>query len=163
MVQKDEVFKQTVKKKGVWDFKELYDFCFNWFVKENFNPVEENYTEKASDRGKEIILKWSPYRKVTDYFKFVIHVDWHILGMETIDAERDGKKIKTNKGEVKIVIKSDLVKDYESRWEDKPLWKFLRGIYDKHVIRTTIDQFEDRLIDKTVEFVTELKAFLDLN
>lgn len=163
MVQKDQVFKQALKKRGIWNFNELYHFCYDWFQKEDYILMEQQYTEKMQDAGKELILKWSSYRKITDYFKFVIDVDWHILGMNPIEVERDGKKIKSNKGEVKITVKGILVKDYESRWEDKPLWKFLRGIYDNYIIRTTVDDFEDRIIEKAVEFFDDVKAYLELS
>ena len=81
-----------------------------------------------------------------------------------IDAEieRDGKKEKTNKGEVKMEFIVDLVKDYEEKWEDEPLWKFLRGIYEKYIIKTTSDEYEDRLEEDALEYIDQIKAFLQL-
>jgi len=162
MVQKSEVYKHVIKKKGFWNYTELYNFCFDWLQRENYHVVENEYIEKMSDFGKEVLLEWKAQRKVTDYFKNVIHVKWHILGMNSAEVERDGKKEKTNKGEVKITISADLVKDYEARWEDKPLWKFLRGVYDKYIIRTTTEEYEDRLEDKATEYAGDVKALLDL-
>ena len=57
----------------------------------------------------------------------------------------------------------DLVKDYEGRWEDEPLWKFLRGTYEKYIIRTTNDEYEDRLEDDALEYIDQIKAFLQLS
>ena len=162
MAQKKMAFKQVVKKKGYWNYVDLYIFCFDWFKKENYTLMEHQYVEKQSDFGKELVLEWEAYKKVTDYFKFVIKLDWHILGMNTAEVERDGRKEKTNKGEVKIAIKGELVKDYESRWEDKPFNKFLRGVYEKYIIRTTIDEYEDRLVEDCVEFTAQVKSFLEL-
>ena len=87
-------------------------------------------------------------------------MDWHILGMKDAEVEIEGKKVKTNKGEVEIVFKANIIKDYEKRWEDKPLWKFLRGIYEKYIIRETIDEFEDDLEDDVKDMIKDLKAFL---
>ena len=152
MAIQSEIYRQTLKKKGFWNYVEFYNFCYEWFGKEGYILIEDQYTEKNTDIGKEIILKWIAYRKVTDYFKFVIKADWHILGMNPAEVERDGKKEKINKGEVKIKVVAELVKDYEDRWEGKPLWKFLRGIYEKYIIRTTVDEYEDRLIEKANKF-----------
>lgn len=82
--------------------------------------------------------------------------------MKDAEVEQDGKKVSTNKGEVGIVIKATLVRDYEERWEDKPIWKFLRGIYEKYVIRTTVDEYEDSLEDKAKEYLKDMKAFLQI-
>ena len=82
--------------------------------------------------------------------------------MSDAEVERDGRKIKTNKGEVKMTISADLEKDYEEKWENKPLWKFLRGIYDKYILRTTIDEYEGRLRGDAQEYIDQIKSFLQL-
>ncbi len=106
------------------------------------------------------MISWEADKKVTDYFKYVIALDWHILGMKDAEVELDGKKVKTNKGELEIVFKGTIVRDYESRWEDKPLHKFLRGAYENYIIRTTIDEYEDGLDEDTKNLISDLKAFL---
>lgn len=156
------IAKQTIKKKGYWNYSELYGFCFNWLKDNGYSVKEGEYVEKLSDFGKEIQLKWEGGRRVTDYFKFVIKVEWHILGMNDAVIERDGKQEKTNKGEIKLSISADLVKDYEDNWDKKPMIKFMRGIYDKYIIRTTIDNYEDVLKDDFKEYVNQIKSFLEL-
>jgi len=162
MAEKKEVYKQTLKQKGYWNYEELYKFCFNWLVDEGYKIEEKEYTEKLTSFGKELVVKWEASKKITDYFKNVIKAEWHILGMKDAEVEQDGKKVSTNKGEVKIVFKGELVRDYENRWEDSPLWKFMRGVYEKYVIRTTKKEYEDDLEDKVKEYIKETKAFLQL-
>lgn len=156
------IAKQTIKKKGYWNYSELYGFCFSWLKDNGYGVKESEYVEKLSDFGKEIQLKWEGGRRVTDYFKFVIKVEWHILGMTDAVIERDGKQEKTNKGEIKLSISADLVKDYEDNWDKKPMVKFMRGIYDKYIIRTTIDNYGDVLKDDFKEYISQVKSFLEL-
>ena len=163
MAEKNTVFKESIKHKGYWNFTDLYGFCFDFLKDEGFSVKEKNYTEKISSFGKEIVIEWDAWKKVTDYFKNHIKVNWRVLVLKDAEVERDGKKESTNKGEVKITIEGMLENDYEDRWESKPFYKFLRGIYEKYIIRTTIDEYEDRLIDVTVKFVAELKSFLQLS
>jgi hypothetical protein len=163
MAEKNTVFKQSIKHKGHWNFTDLYNFCFGFLKDEGYHVKEGVYTEKISGFGKELIIEWSAEKKVTDYFKNYIKVKWHVLGMKDAEVEQDGKKINTNKGEVKIAIEGMLENDYENRWENRPLWKFLRGIYEKYVIRTTVDQYENRLTDVGTKFVGEIKSFLQLS
>jgi len=163
MAEKKEVYKQKVKQTGYWNYKELYNFCFNWLKDEGYKLKEKEYTEKITSVGKEIILKWEASKKITDYFKQVMKVEWHILGMKDAEIEQEGKKVSTNKGEVKITVKAELVRDYEERWEDRPFYKFLRGVYEKYVIRATKEEYENNLEDKAKDYLKEIKAFLNLS
>jgi len=162
MVEKSNVLEQALKHKGYFNFRDLYNFCYDWIKEQGYEVSEKNYTEKLSANGKEIIIKWEIEKEVTDYFKNLIEVKWHILGMTDVEIERDGKKEKTNKGELKIKFSADLERDYEKRWEDNPIWKFLRGVYDKYIIRTTIDEYEDRLREKAEAYIEQVKSFLVL-
>ena len=163
MAQKSSVFEQTLMHKGYFNFSDLYNFCFQWLQDEGYtNLAEESYQEKLSDIGKEIKIKWIAKKKVTDYFRNIIELKWQIIGLVDAEIERGNKKEKTNKGDLRMDFSADLEKDYENRWADKPIWKFFRGVYDKYIIRTTIDEYEDRLTAKAVSFVSDIKAFLQL-
>lgn len=160
MAQKKDVYKATLKQVGYWKYTELYDMTFNWLRDHDYKIQEAKYDEKLSANGKEIIIKWIAKKKVTDYFKYQIKLDWHILGMKDAKVEIDGKEVKTNNGEVKIEFKGVIIKDYENRWEDKPFWKFLRGTYEKYVIRESIEEYENDLEDNVKEMIADTKAFL---
>jgi len=80
----------------VQDFTELYNFCYNWLKNEDYVLEEKEYVEKNPAVGKEIIIKWEAWKKISDYFKNVIKMNWHILGMNDVDIEVNGKKDKTN-------------------------------------------------------------------
>jgi len=162
MAQKKQVYKQTFKHTGYWKYSEVYNMMFDWFKLRNYKLKENLYNEKIQTNGKEVLIRWDAERKVTDYFKFQIQSEWHILGMTDTEVEIDGEKTKTNKGEVEIIFKGNLIKDYEKRWEDRPLWKFLRGVYEQYVVRATVDEFEDDLEDEVKEVISDLKAFLKL-
>ena len=162
MAEQNSVLKQVIKQKGYWNFSDLYNFCFDFLKDEGFSIKETQYTEKISAAGKEIIIEWEASKDVTDYFKNLIKVKWHILNMKDAEVERDGKKETTNKGEVKFTIEALLEKDPENVWEKRPFYKFMRSIYEKYIIRTTIDQYEDRLKDIIQRYIGEIKSFLQL-
>ena len=160
MAQKKDVYKATLKQVGYWSYKELYNMTFNWLKDHDYDVQEDKYEDKSSADGKEIIIRWIGKKKVTDYFKYHIQLDWHILRMNDAEVEVDGKKIKMNKGEVKIEFKGTLIKDYEKRWQDKPVHKFLRSMYEKYIIREAIEEYENDLKDDTKEMIKDTKAFL---
>lgn len=162
MAETSGVFEEVIKHKGFFNYADLYNFCFNWFKDQGYKVGEENYVEKLSGFGKEIQIDWKAKKKISDYYRNIIIVKWHILGLNDTDVEVEGKKTKTNKGDLKIKISAELERDYEENWDKDKMWKFLRGIYDKYIMRTTQDEYEGRLAGKATQFTEDLKAFLNL-
>lgn len=163
MATKSTVFKQSIKqKKGHWNFKDLYDMAHQWLLDNGYLVAENKYEDKVTGGGKDLAIEWTAEKKVTDYFKYRIDLRWTISSLKDVEAEREGKKVSTNTGDVKIEVKGILVMDYEEKWENKPLWKFMRGIYDRYIIRTTIDEYEDSLYEESSELIDQLKAFLQM-
>ena len=163
MSEKDNVFKGKVKQTGIFDFKEFYRFCYTWLVDEGYLVSEKTYSEKITPGGKEVEIEWNATRKISDYFRFVMKVNWRILGMTDVEAEENGKKLKMNKGQVEISIAATLEKDYEHRWEGNAFKKFLRGMYDKYIIRGRIDQYEGKIFMEADEFLAQVKSFLAIS
>lgn len=162
MAESKQVIKEVIKNKGFFNYSDLYAFCYNWLKDEGFGIAEKEYVEKVSGFGKEIMIEWEAGKKVTDYFQNKIKLKWHILGLQDAEVERDGKKEKTNKGDLKMTFSAEIVRDYEDRWETTKTWKFLRSIYEKYIIRTTVDEYEDRLNGTAESFVEDVKAYLML-
>lgn len=160
MAEKDEVFSGKVKNSGIFDFKELYRFCYVWLVDKEYQVIEKEYTEKLGATGKEVVIKWSANRKISDYFRYVINTEWRILGMKDAEVEINGEKVTLNKGNTEIKAKAILIKDFEHRWENSGFLKFLRGVYDRYIIRGRISDYEDKLLEEVDEYLAEIKAFL---
>lgn len=159
---KNNIVKDQIGKDGYFNYFQLYNLIMNWFNDRGYDVFEKKYAEKLKDEGKKIDTKWQCYRPITDYFKFEFVIKFDITGMSDVTIERDGKKEKTNKGDLKFNIEANLMKDYEARWENKPFWKFLRGVYDNYVLRTTNDEYADKLLNEATELINEVKAFLEI-
>ena len=163
MVEKDKLFESNVKHVGIWDFKETYRTLYEWLLNEGYDVNEKTYKEILGPGGeKEIEIEWKAYRKISDYFRFVIEVDWHIMRMTSVEAEIEGVKRKMNKGRIEVKIKTILEKDYEARWEGKAFFKFLRTMYDRYLVPARIESYEEKLIGEGDELVAQLKAYLEL-
>ena len=161
MGSKESVVSKKLKQVGFWNYRDLYAFCFD-YTKDTlgYNISEKMYEEKETGGGKDIKIEWEAKKKYTDYYKGVISIKWHIIGMKDAEIERDGRKEKTNKGEVKIEFKGTLERDYEDKWEDTPFWKMMRGTYDKYIAKTLHDKYEDELTDDVNDLISQTKAFL---
>ena len=163
MAEKDQIFSSKIKSTGIFTFKDFYRFCYEWLNEETGLILnEDKYVEKVSGNTKEIEVKWTGFRKLTDYFKFESTIKFKITQMEDVEIVEGNKKTKTNKGAIEIAIKGVLVKDYEGKFEKTGFQKFLRGIYEKMVIPARVEQFEEKIMEDCDEFLSQAKAYLDL-
>lgn len=163
MTEKETIFSSSVKYTGIFLFSNLYKFCYEWLTEETGLDIsEDKYVEKLIGDVKSIGVEWTGTRKITDYFKFQIDVKFEITGLKNVEIDQGGKKIKTNQGEVKITTKGILLRDYKGKFETTVLKKFMRSIYEKWVIPSRIEQFEEKLAEDCDEFLNQTKAYLDL-
>jgi hypothetical protein len=163
MSEKDTIYSGKIKdKSAIFDFGELYGFIYTWFIDEDYKFQEDQYSEKVTPKGKEVEIDWTAKKKISDYFRFAFKIKWRILGLKDVEVEKDGAKVKMNKGSLEIKITAVLEKDYENNWEKSPFLKFLRNIYNKYVIRGRIDLYEEKIYSQADDILAEIKAFLSL-
>ncbi len=163
MAEKDTIFSSSVKYNGVFSFKDVYKFCYEWLKEETGLDIsEDKYKEKLTGDSKNIDVEWTGEKKVTDYFKFEIKVGFEIKDLTKVEIVQDNRKVQTNKGGVKISVKGILVRDYQGKFETNAFQKFLRSIYEKWVITSRIDQMEEELVGGCDDFLGQTKAYLDL-
>ena len=163
MVEKDKVYAQKIKHTGIWDFGEVYRFLYDWLIDNDYLVTEKSYNEKIKPDGKEIQIKWEARRKISDYFRFILKLDWLILGMKEVETDKEGAKVKMNKGYIEIGFKAILEKDYEHRWENNGFLKFLRGVYDRYIIRGRIEKYEEKIFGEVDEIIAQAKSLLTLS
>ncbi|HEA46174.1 MAG TPA: hypothetical protein ENH99_00110 [Candidatus Pacearchaeota archaeon] len=164
MAEKDTIFSSKIKHVGIFSFKHFYRFCYDWLKEETqLDPLSERkYEEKIVGDAKEMNIEWKGERKITDYFKFEVDVKFTVRALKDIEINQGGAKIKTNQGSVKVEIKGVLVRDYDGKFETTALKKFMRSIYEKWVIPTRIEEYEGKLASDSDEFLSQIKAYLDL-
>jgi len=163
MSEKETIFSSSVKYGGIWNFQDFYKFAYDWLVDEfELFLMEKKYVEKLEGDSKNIDIEWEGIKKVTDYFKFQVKVEFKIIALQNVEVERNGIKEKTNKGSVKVSVKGVLVRDYQGKFEGNAWQKFLRSIYEKWIIPSRIEEYEEKIAGKCDEFLAQLKAYLDL-
>ena len=160
MSEEDKIIEQKVKRSGIFDFKEVYQFVYHWLNEEDYTVEERKYTEYVTGDSKKVEIKWVATKKVSDYFKNEMKLNWRIVDLTNVEVEQDGKKVKMNKGNFEVKITGNLVKDWSSTWEKNPFMKFLRGTYDKYIVEGRIKQYEIKLYGDVDELTEQIKAFL---
>jgi hypothetical protein len=163
MAEKDTIYSSKYKYVGVFDFPEFYKFCYNWLIEETELIIQEpKYVEKVKGDLKDIEIEWDGYRKLTDYFKFDAKIKIKILALKKIKIKQGNATVDTNEGSVEVSIKGTLTRDYKGRFEVGAFTKFMRGVYERWIITSRIDEFEKKIAEDSEEFLTQGKAWLDL-
>jgi len=163
MGEKEKVTELKIKHSGIFDFREVYSFIYTLLSDLEYSVEEKNYAEKTKGDQKEIEVNWMAKRKISDYFKFIIKVDVRTFRMTNADVVKDGVKTSVNKGDFEVKFTAFLEKDYENRWENTAFLKFLRGLYEKYIISSTIRSYCGMLEDEANSLTNQTKALLDLS
>jgi hypothetical protein len=162
MGAKEQVYKSEIEHDGIFDFKKLYNFCYDFLKNKNYDISENSYSEKITPDGKEIEVKWDIEKKATDYVKYVGKVKMTIKGLKSVEVQKGERKENSNKGSVKISVNGDVDKDYKGDWESSPSVKFMRGIYDKFVAKSVINRLKDEYGGDLDDLIGQIKSFLVL-
>jgi len=160
MAKREPLYKWRIKQKGIFNFAEMYNSSKDWLRDEGYKVIEQTYTEEIIGDSKKLEIRWEATRKISDYYKFVIVINWLVLNLKNVFVQKHGEVVKMNSGEPEITIKAIIIKDYEHRWEMSFFQKFLRGIYDKYIVKSRFDEYKLKLASECEEFNKYLKSFL---
>ena len=163
MPEKETIFSSKIRYTGVFSFKDFYKFCYEWVTEEMGLVLnEDKYSEKIDGSVKQIEVEWSGLKKLTDYFMLESSISMKAESLKEIEINQGGAKVKTNQGAIELKIKGILVRDYEGKFETTAFKKFLRGIYEKWVIPSTVEEYQGKVSSESDSFLTQAKAYLDL-
>ncbi len=151
-----------VSYKGLFSVRELYRLVDFWFMEKGYTKHELRSDEEVTPTGKKIYVGKDPYRKISDYLKYVIRLEIQCSNVKEVDVEKDGKTVRLNQGDCAVFVTGYLVSDYEQKWEKNAMYYFIRGLFDKYVWRLHTYRGESGLVDECNHLVSQVKSFLNL-
>lgn len=164
MVQREIVASGLkVKQKSIFDLDELYKVLFRWFELYGYVLQELEYRDSAEGDSKHLEIKWKAEKAVDDYVMYVIRLNFLILGLQKVEVEENGVKVKKYTGDLEMNFYAFLAKDYENKWADAGYAKVFREIYDKYVIKKRMEGLYRELYEELYKLLDEVKAFLNLH
>lgn len=156
------VDKERLDYDGVFDAKEVLRVMQQWATDKGYWLIEKKHGEATKPEGKYIDMDFEPFKKFTDYAKSIIKIRAQFNDVKDVVIERDGRKHKMQEGKIVIVLDGILETDYEGRWESKPIFYFLRTVFEKYVYTPFISGFERGVKEDVLSLKHNLKAFLNL-
>ena len=152
----------TISFSGLFSAKDLYSIIDTWLMDNRYDKREIRNSELVRQEGKYIEIELLPWRKITDYAKYEIKVRVMIKNMTHVEVEKDGKKVKMDKGDVTVILDGYLTTDYENVWEAKPVYYFLRTLFDKYIYKLYTNRFEAGLKSDVFHLNRQIKGLLNV-
>ncbi|MBI2665764.1 hypothetical protein HYX12_04040 [Candidatus Woesearchaeota archaeon] len=137
-----------IKFKDIFDLPMFYKTYREWFLEYDWKDEEGDgdhwesyYGERIDQKGmREIWFLWRltkdpPHSK---YIKYYMDIDVHCVAITDTEIIKDGKKLKSNKGEIEMKIWAYVQEKFQDEFEKHSLLKqvshlFAHRIYDKEV------------------------------
>jgi len=154
--------KMRLSYEGLLKITDLYKLVDGWLRQKGYDKREKRMAESITKTGKFIEWEMEPWKKITDYAKIVIKLRIIITDVKEVEVEIDKTKVKMNQGKADFVFDGYIETDYENRWESKPLFYFLRTLFDKYVFRSYTTGFHSNAIADVNDLHSRIKSFLNL-
>lgn len=144
-----------INYEGNIDIKEIYQLVKDFLSQKKYdiNEKEHNYAEGGSMK-----IKWEGEQNITDYARFVLKVT--LKGSKTKKVKLKNKEVLS--GKFNIEIESEVHKDYQGYYEEKPIIKFFRELFDYVLKKDEFNKLGDQLVSESYALFDELKSYLGL-
>ena len=124
---------------------------------------EKRREELVRETGKEFYMELRPVKVKTDYFVLMIKIRMEMTGIKDVEVVKDNINTRLQEGKVNVLIDGWTTTDYEFRWEQKPLFYFLRNLFERFIYKFHVDRFTEELASDCHVIRDEIKAFLELH
>jgi hypothetical protein len=168
-VLKDVVDDCRIKHKDYFWCRYLYMMCHEWFIEHNYGPRKDSewperfYLHRFLQKGGEEIWIWWRFRKQFNKFiRYDLDVDWHIIGLESREVVKDGKKFKADYGEPELKIYAKIIFDQGDKFDKHPFLKKMKETFWQSIYYKTILQHRKQLYHDVMEFKQALKTYFNL-
>lgn len=154
---------EKIDYSGPFDGGDMFRMIDQFLMERGFDKKQDKDFEQNTERGKFIEWQISPWKKITEYIRYIIKI--RVLGYDILKSDiiKNDKKTKVDNGRLIVVIDGFVEYDYDSKWEDRPLLHFLRTIYDYFVFKAYTERFEQRLTHDIHHLIDQIEKFFNIS
>ena len=153
---------KSLSYEGVFNLREMYKLIDKWFKDHGYEKQEIKNWEDVTEKEKQIIIEIIPYKKVSDYARLDIRIFMIFSKLTEIEVEKDNVKIKMNKGRAEFYLDAYVITDYENKWETRPIFHFMRNVFDKFIYKMYMSNYDGEVIRDCTEVENEIRSFLNM-
>lgn len=147
---------------GLFKLNELYLAMEHWMKERGYDKNEKKNHEQVLKTGREIFIEFWGSKKLSDYAESKIKIEFTVKNMKDINVKKDGVEVAMNQGKIVIALNGYLFTDYGSQWEGKPLFYFLRMVFDRWIYSVSTAKFQQGVSEEVEHLYKTLKGHLNM-
>lgn len=150
---------ERITYKGYFNVKDLYNVIEEWLGENWYDRQEVAHKESIHENGKTIDIKMRPWKTVTDYMKYRMHLRIHLLDVK--EVVKDKKKY--DDGTVEFTVDAFLETDHEGRWQSTAWFLILHFFYDRYVYSSTVNKYKKGLRDDVNSLKNAIQSYFNFS
>ena len=147
---------------GVFDIIEFFKEVEDWIESNGYQKEIKKKAEYVEPTGKKLEWFLEIWKMPTDWGKIVVRMRAIFTDVKEVELKKGRHTRKMNQGSVLILFDGFLETDLKGRWQQKPLYYFLRMVYDKLVWRIWTNKYINDVISACYELHKDLQGFFNL-
>jgi len=92
----------------------------------------------------------------------VINIDFHALNLKEVEVMHEGQKVKTNYGQIKILVQAIIETDYEKSWQGHWFLKFFNEVFWKRIFWRNMEIHRKEVYKDAYNLQEEIKKYLEM-
>ncbi|MBI5389806.1 hypothetical protein HZB01_05510 [Candidatus Woesearchaeota archaeon] len=155
---------EEIRYSGIFPLTEFFDEVSRWIREKGYDEWEKHNYEQRFPSGRQIELWLEPWRKISDYAKYVFKIELlfrNINDVEVYDTQTKKKRI-MQKGDIFVNISGFLIFDYFGKWDRKSYFVFLRALFDRYVYTQDSETYRQGLIYEANQLRDIMKRYLNI-
>jgi hypothetical protein len=147
---------------GIMDVNAIYNFIDHWVADRGWDKNDVMHEVRNKETHREIFLDLRPAKIISDYVKYQLITKATFSNIVDTEVEIDGKKMKLQKGSVKLAFRGVMITDWEGDLQSNAKVIILKTIYDKFIYRRHMADFEGSLKDEVYRLRNEVSSYLNI-
>ena len=156
------VYDLRMSYNGPVKIEEFYKEVEDWIKQKGMNKELKKKMEKLAGKGKQLEWTIEIWKNLSNFAKEVVRLRSIFNEVREIEINRNGRRIKTQQADVLLIMDDILETDLNQKWEQKPLFYFVRAMVDKYVWKFYTERYDDIVAADTHELHKLLNAFFNL-
>ncbi|MEM3154782.1 MAG: hypothetical protein QW165_04450 [Candidatus Woesearchaeota archaeon] len=161
----------TIQVRDAYNLGYVYTMVHDWIVEEGWADRDDSkfpetyYMHREPAFGKEIWLRWrlekNPPGPGKSIFRYMMDVDWKIIGLKDTEIAWKGQKVKADKGEFEVTCRAHLLIDKEGEWKGWP-FENIKQFYIRRQLRNKITMHKKNIYSDAYRFRDLIMNYLKL-
>ena len=163
MGERRSILLKQIKYEGLFNVIDIFNLTDDWIKDKGYDRSEAVNEEIMGEKGKQIRVKFLPWKKTSDYAKNVLKLKFMFHEVNDVIVEIDGSKKKIQKGRVEVTIEGYIETDYEGKMQNRPFYFFMRELFDRFFYKLYTRQAEGLLIGDADQFWLLMRQYFNMH